>query len=64
VSGDGKQVRSGRPGGPVLTETDYLLRSPRNARRLLAALARARTGEGRRITVEQLRVQMGIEPEE
>jgi len=64
VSGNGKQEHGARPGRPVLTETDYLLRSPRNAERLLAALARARAGEGRTITVEQLRCEMGIEPEE
>ena len=29
-----------------LTETAHLLRSPRNAERLLAALERARSGEG------------------
>jgi antitoxin YefM len=42
-----------------LTETAHLLRSPRNARRLLSALARA--GEGRAMTVEQLRRELGLE---
>jgi antitoxin YefM len=38
-----------------LAETAYLLRSPRNAERLHSALMRARAGEGRPMTVEQLR---------
>jgi antitoxin YefM len=45
-----------------LTETAYLLRSPENAERLLAALSRARAGEGKPMTVEQLRVEMGLAP--
>jgi antitoxin YefM len=47
-----------------LAETAYLLRSPRNAERLLAALARARAGEGKPMTVEQLRVELGLAPED
>ena len=46
-----------------LTETAYLLRSPENAERLLAALARARAGEGKPMTVEQLRVELGLAPD-
>ena len=46
-----------------LTETAHLLRSPRNAERLLAALARARAGEGQTLTVEQLRRELGLDRE-
>ncbi len=35
-------------------ETAYLLRSPANAERLLAALDRAKRGEGETLTVEEL----------
>jgi len=38
-----------------LIETAHLLRSPRNARRLLTALGRAERGKGRSTTVAQLR---------
>jgi len=38
-----------------LKETAYLLQSPENARRLLAALASARKGEGTRMTLDELR---------
>lgn len=45
-------------------ETAHLLRSPRNAERLLAALKRAKQGEGLALTVEQLQHQVGYhEPE-
>jgi antitoxin YefM len=44
-----------------LTETAHLLRSPRNAERLLAALGRARKGGGRALTVEQIRHELGLE---
>lgn len=47
----------------ALAETAYLLRSPRNAERLLAALVRARAGEGKPMTVEQLRGEVGLAPE-
>lgn len=43
-----------------LTETAHLLRSPRNAERLFSALARARAGEGRPETVEDLRRELGL----
>ncbi len=46
-----------------LTETAYLLRSPENARRLLAALRRAERGEGKVMTIEQLRRSVGLGPE-
>jgi antitoxin YefM len=44
-----------------LTETAHLLRSPRNAERLLAALGRTRKGGGRALTVEQLRRELGLD---
>ncbi|MES2709655.1 MAG: type II toxin-antitoxin system Phd/YefM family antitoxin [Verrucomicrobiota bacterium] len=37
-----------------LMETAHLLRSPRNAERLLGALARSHAGEGGKITLEAL----------
>ena len=43
-----------------LAETAHLLASPRNAARLLAALARARKGKGTRFTIEDLRVACGL----
>ncbi|MGH7814264.1 MAG: type II toxin-antitoxin system Phd/YefM family antitoxin [Candidatus Binataceae bacterium] len=49
----------------ALSETAHLLRSPKNARRLIAALSRARSGEGRSRrpapqTMEQLRRESGL----
>lgn len=41
-------------------ETDYLLRSPKNAERLKKAIARADAGEGEAIDVAQLRGQFGL----
>jgi antitoxin YefM len=38
-----------------LLETSHLLRSPRNAERLLLALEQARRGEGLEVSVEELR---------
>ena len=38
-----------------LLETAHLLRSPRNAERLLLALEQARRGEGLKMSVEELR---------
>lgn len=46
-----------------LTETAHLLRSPANASRLLEALARALKGRGKRMTVSQLRAEVGVESE-
>lgn len=43
-----------------LTEAVHLLRSPANAERLLAALARALKGEGDFMTVEELSVEVGL----
>ncbi len=44
-----------------LTETAHLLRSPRNAERLLAALASARQGAGEPMSVEALAQAVGLE---
>ena len=44
-------------------ETDYLLRSPRNAERLKEAMARADAGEGESMDVAELRGQFGLSGE-
>jgi antitoxin YefM len=44
-----------------LMETAHLLRSPRNARRLLTALRRAQAGKGKAASIEQLRRDAGLE---
>ena len=41
-------------------ETDYLLRSPRNAERLREAMARADAGKGKRMGVDALREQFNL----
>jgi len=41
-------------------ETAYLLRSPKNAERLLSALQRAKKGKGKPETVAQLRKSVGL----
>ena len=43
-----------------LMETAHLLRSPRNARRLLSALRRAKLNQGKLTTVEKLRHEVGL----
>jgi antitoxin YefM len=43
-----------------LIETAHLLRSPKNARRLLAALRRAEGRVGRPASVAKLRQEMGL----
>ena len=43
-----------------VTETAHLLRSPANARRLLAALLRAETGDGKVMTREELGESVGL----
>ncbi len=43
-----------------LTETAHLLRSPKNARRLLQALARAQAGTEKRQTLEMLKERIGL----
>ena len=45
-----------------LRETAYLLRSPENAARLLAALTRARRGRTRATDVAALRRALGVAP--
>jgi antitoxin YefM len=45
-----------------LMETAHLLRSPKNAERLLRALHRATRGEGKAETVEDLRRSVGLDP--
>ena len=46
-----------------LIETVHLLRSPRNAERLLAALDRALEQEGQHHSIDDLRQALGLEPE-
>jgi antitoxin YefM len=46
-----------------IQETAHLLRSPANAARLLAALSRARAGEGATISVDELRRNVGLAEE-
>ena len=43
-----------------LSTEAYLLASPRNRRRLMAALRQSRAGKGRRMTVEELRKEAGL----
>lgn len=43
-----------------LVETAHLLRSPKNAQRLLAALQRARANKGARQSLEKLRTEVGL----
>lgn len=44
-----------------LMETAYLLRSPKNAERLLSALSRARTGEVLPTPVDTLEQRLGLD---
>ena len=44
-----------------LLETEYLFRSPKNADRLMKAIKRARTGDGTKMTIEELRKEFGEE---
>lgn len=46
-----------------LRETAHLLRSPRNAARLLTALQRALRGQTRSVALEDLRAQLGLDEE-
>ena len=43
-----------------LMETAHLLRSPANASRLVAALERLRSGEGRAMTTDELKITVGL----
>jgi len=45
-----------------LSETAYLLRSPRNAKRLLAAVRSTERGEGKVMTIGELRRSVGLSP--
>lgn len=47
-----------------LLETAHLLRSPKNAQRLLTALARARGGEPAPQSVQELRSELGLHDSE
>jgi antitoxin YefM len=47
-----------------LQETAYLLASPRNAQRLLAALERSLKGEARPMTIPELRREVGLDSPE
>lgn len=47
-----------------LEETAYLLRSPKNAERLLTALARVKRNEGVPQSIEELRAEVGLGKEE
>jgi len=44
-----------------LLETEYLFRSPKNAKRLTQAIERTLAGGGEKITVEELRREFGAE---
>jgi antitoxin YefM len=44
-----------------LMETAHLLRSPKNAKRLLSALRSAKRGELRAMSIEQLRREVGLD---
>jgi antitoxin YefM len=46
-----------------LQETAHLLRSPRNAERLLRALARAEAGEGEPQSIDDLKREVGLAEE-
>ena len=43
-----------------LMETAYLLRSPKNAKRLLGAIRDAKRGRLRKMTIEELRREVGL----
>ncbi|MBM3296870.1 MAG: prevent-host-death protein [Candidatus Aminicenantes bacterium] len=45
-----------------ILETAHLLRSPRNAQRLLSALHEALEGKGVSLTLDELRREVGLEP--
>lgn len=55
------QAREEARAGIGLTETEHLLKSPKNAERLLTALARARQGEGAPQPVDELRREAGLD---
>ena len=44
-----------------ILETAHLLRSPRNARRLISAIERAKKGRGKKESLDKLRREMGLD---
>lgn len=62
ISRRGKEDMAMLPAAELagLLETVHLLRSPRNAERLLAALENARQGKGRPFTLDALRNELGL----
>ena len=44
-----------------LQETDYLLRSPKNAERLMGALDSVREGKGTRMTLDEIQQEFGLD---
>jgi len=46
-----------------ILETAYLLRSPKNAERLMRSLESTRRGQGERASIEDLRREYGLEKE-
>jgi hypothetical protein len=50
----------GKRSKPAMSETEYLLRSPNNARRLIASIRECEEGKGIRMTVEELRRWVGL----
>jgi len=47
-----------------LIETAHLLRSPKNAQRLMQALRRAQAGKGRAEPLDKLRAELGLDDKE
>ncbi len=44
----------------TMSETEYLLSSPNNARRLMEAIKESREGKGERMSLEELRRRVGL----
>jgi hypothetical protein len=64
ASGHGPSSTDVPPPGTVDgDETAYLLRSPRNRERLLAALAQAERGEGIPLSLAEVRKELGLAEE-
>jgi len=64
-SGSGTKGSGVAAGDPPVAEdeTNYLLRSPRNRERLLAALAQAKRGEGTPLSLVEVRKELGLAEE-
>lgn len=43
-----------------LDETEYLLRSKKNAERLLSAIESVKSGQGKRLSIRQLKQEVGL----